>query len=543
MTRSTMKLLRGLSDGGATRMSPVASFFLTASALSLCAFVQAQETPQFDQFSAAARCPFPCEADRGTWALYQDIRQLDPCNRTVLLDLNLGNKVDDPTPYLAFRSCSVQGSPPAAALRRRQSFSYDSPTNSTKTEFDAQERTTDIQILRRAGDGAGSAVSAAAVALANHVRADENGGPTILFAMSESVIVGVFAGRQTEKQSLGNIVNEFAKKVAGGSLKQAAAQVCDKDLLSTQIIGIFVDTSGDLAAVQGALRGWHDAECITDSWDQTEVWQDVKVDMVPGQEITIGPEASDEGSLTKRATCSYTEVVAGDGCWAIADRCKITQDQLLEYNPKPNFCNTIIPGQKVCCSAGDLPDFTPQPNPDGSCRTHTIKSGDDCDTIARQNDMTVDQIEDRNGNTWGWTGCSYLIVGGVLCLSTGSPPMPASIANAVCGPQKPGTEKPADMDDLASLNPCPLKACCNVWGQCGITEEFCIESPADTGAPGTATPGSNGCIYNCGMDIVNNGEGPASFMRVGYFEAWNLDRPCLHMLVSAPSRLSCETLS
>jgi hypothetical protein len=113
--------------------------------------------------------------------------------------------------------------------------------------------------------------------------------------------------------------------------------------------------------------------------------------------------------------------------------------------------------------------------------------------------------------------------------------MPAPVENAVCGPQVPGTPKPDDMSTLADLNPCPLNVCYNMWAQCGITKQFCIKSPSNTGAPGTAKPESNGCIASCGLDIVNNDKPPASFMRVGYFEAFNLDRPCLHMLVTTPA--------
>jgi hypothetical protein len=65
--------------------------------------------------------------------------------------------------------------------------------------------------------------------------------------------------------------------------------------------------------------------------------------------------------------------------------------------------------------------------------------------------------------------------------------MPAPLANAVCGPQKPGTKKPDNMDDIQKLNPCPLNACCDSWGQCGITAEFCTDT--NTGAPGTAKLG------------------------------------------------------
>jgi chitinase len=265
----------------------------------------------------------------------------------------------------------------------------------------------------------------------------------------------------------------------------------------------------------------------------------VIIAMVPGKTIHVGPKDggtpgnsdNDNNNLVKRATCSYTQAVSGDGCFSVAQRCAITQAQLILYNNDANLCSDLKVGQYICCSAGALPDFTPQPNPDGTCKSYTVKSGDFCAAIAQANTMAVTDIESRNKNTWGWAGCSYLLVGEVMCLSTGSPPMPGSVANAVCGPTAPGTARPADMSKLATLNPCPLNACCDVWGQCGITQDFCVPTPADTGAPGTAKPGTNGCVSGCNMTITNNAAPPATFIKLGYWEAWNDQRACLHMKV------------
>ncbi|KAJ6559463.1 glycoside hydrolase superfamily [Mycena vulgaris] len=107
--------------------------------------------------------------------------------------------------------------------------------------------------------------------------------------------------------------------------------------------------------------------------------------------------------------------------------------------------------------------------------------------------------------------------------------MPVPLVNAVCGPQVPGTANPGPGANMSALNPCPLNACCDIWGQCGTTSDFC--TPSGTGAPGTAAPGTNGCISNCGTDIVI-GLPPASFRRIAYFESFNLDRPCLNMDIS-----------
>lgn len=51
-----------------------------------------------------------------------------------------------------------------------------------------------------------------------------------------------------------------------------------------------------------------------------------------------------------------------------------------------------------------------------------------------------------------------------ICVSKGDPPMPSVMKNAVCGPQKAGTKRPDNWDDIESLNPCPLNVCCDIWG-------------------------------------------------------------------------------
>lgn len=46
--------------------------------------------------------------------------------------------------------------------------------------------------------------------------------------------------------------------------------------------------------------------------------------------------------------------------------------------------------------------------------------------------------------------------------------MPATVANAVCGPQVNDTATAPPGTDLSTLNERPLNACCDVWGQCGL---------------------------------------------------------------------------
>lgn len=180
-------------------------------------------------------------------------------------------------------------------------------------------------------------------------------------------------------------------------------------------------------------------------------------------------------ALAPRTTCSTIQAASGDGCASLAVKCGITGAQFTQYNPASNECSTLQPGEHVCCSAGTLPNFAPTPQPDGTCATYTIKANDDCSSIAATYSITVAQINSFNTNTWGWSGCTLIYAQAIICLSTGNPPMPAVVANAVCGPQVPGTAKPAAGTDLSQLNTCPLNACCDIWGQ--VSSSFRPSNP------------------------------------------------------------------
>lgn len=122
--------------------------------------------------------------------------------------------------------------------------------------------------------------------------------------------------------------------------------------------------------------------------------------------------ASTHSRKHRRATCTAIRVNDGDSCGKLATRCGISPADFTEYNPSSTLCPTLLAGQHVCCSAGTLPDYFPQPNVDGTCATYTIQNNDWCSKIAAAKSITVDEIEDWNEKMWGWTGCDNLLVGG-----------------------------------------------------------------------------------------------------------------------------------
>jgi len=126
-------------------------------------------------------------------------------------------------------------------------------------------------------------------------------------------------------------------------------------------------------------------------------------------------------------TCKTREVVSGDSCDSLASKCGITADDFMKANTKNNLCSKLAEGQHVCCTSGKSPDLKPKPDSNGNCAVYTTKKDDNCAKIAAARDLNVEDLEDFNKKTWGWTGCKLLWPDYKMCVSSGSPPMPANV--------------------------------------------------------------------------------------------------------------------
>ncbi|KAJ5666363.1 Peptidoglycan-binding Lysin subgroup [Penicillium maclennaniae] len=123
----------------------------------------------------------------------------------------------------------------------------------------------------------------------------------------------------------------------------------------------------------------------------------------------------------------------------------------------------------------------------GVCYSYAVQATDTCQSIAHTYDITVSDIKSWNSQTYGWKGCNHMQQGDLICLSTGSPPMPVALPSATCGPQVPGTARPSNYADLAFLTPCPSDDCCLSAGTCSTSSDVCSSSD---------------CISNCRSKVT-----------------------------------------
>ena len=509
-------------------------------------------------------CPRACDTARNEteWFVYHSVDDLAVCDEPLLLSFNIYTKIGDPDTHTTIRACTLGDD--ESNVNYLADTSYVSPDAEDVKE--ASSRRSHTNAKRDDEDSiCGKGVNATKSTLTYHVKEwrdleptlsdnssadlieaakvlkkvlsqdDSLCGEKVTFVYFHGAVIAVYAGSQVDLvQTSAAMLDDVTASIKkdGSSEYRRAFEMCEGFCTAADTFGIVTDASGDLGAVQDIVKSWNDGILLSSKDVNSKSSTAFKSPI-----WTFKPDNSSSTSrrsltsLNARADCRTIRVESGDICDSLARRCGIGTTALKSFNR--GICDrTLYAGEPVCCSSGSLPNYQPDPNEDGSCVYHEVEKDEGCDMIARSYGLDPDDLFDLNKKTWAWDGCGNLQIGLRICVSSGRPPMPNSVENAMCGPQVPGTKPPGDDEDLAKMNPCPLDVCCNIWGNCGTTVDFCVVSNSSTGNPGTSKPGENGCVDNCGMELVNNDEGPAQYRKVGYFEGWNFDRPCLHMHVN-----------
>ncbi|KAI1739462.1 glycoside hydrolase superfamily [Xylaria scruposa] len=488
-------------------------------------------------------CPRSCSENpsQADWTSYYSVDRLTVCGEPMLLTFATFYDLEDPDTLLKIRTCtagdaetSVNALTEASITESVASSSpppvcYEAaPVNAT-----AEWITWAPSHGRRNTNSSGSyediltSLRNTQTFLKDALNCEES----IVYGYSRGTVVGVYAGPKIQNRGIatGFVQDTIDRLVAAnkGAPSRMVAQVCGGDLNSDNHLGIVIDPFGDLAWAQKALRSWSEAKCVAKSASQGAAETSNHGITVPTIMKKIESRAMLRTKpLSAKSDCHKVQAVYGDTIKSLASSCQVSVRDFSRYNNLPADW-TPSPYQWVCCSSGVTRRAT-DPRPDGTCASYIVQNQDTCSIIANKQGIRQGDLYAYNQETYGWGGCNSLYPGMRICVGPGTPRLPAPNKDAVCGPTKPGTENPVGDEKIEDLSPCPIKACCNIWGNCGVDIDFCVPTESETGNPGTAKPNTNGCVQNCGLELVT-GPPPSDFIKVGYFESWNSERPCLHM--------------
>lgn len=465
---------------------------------------------------ALTACPVRCsEASTSgdSWALYPDPASLAACNETMLLDVAFLNEVEnDQNSKLAIKACAADFSSKDVSFKAEEDVAALCTTPNHIMLDTSVVLSSSIPGARAEDSFSTQHLLAAGRQVINYLGSKKPSCSRNSMSLGyfQSSIIGVFGGTEVHQHGLTTeVLDKFLAYAQQKSLsKTTIVQLCEGDGRGADYgVGIIAGSAKNFAIVQQTMKTWADGRCVADVKGEKD-WMTVTIrvpkakpsaanstEIVTSEEAISPAHLFSRGGLAhlgRRAECRTTKVEAGDGCWALADRCQISQDDLKKYNPRADFCNTLVPGEAVCCSTGTLPstippgnsdgtckiirvvsqdscaslaskcglsgnDFMkvntkqdlcsslvvgqpvcctlgnlpynpPKPKPDGYCFDYTIQKDDQCSAIAVMNDISQDDLKSFNKETWGWVGCDPLYVGTKICLSKGAPPMPAPVS-------------------------------------------------------------------------------------------------------------------
>lgn len=406
--------------------------------------VPIDEPKQF--WSQLQRCPLPCgNKDSSEWTVYSSLREVGFCKEAMLFDVNVYNPVTHGR-TVKIRACTVQDKK-AKTIDTEDAPVNDvfKPSGKKRAEqlscLGETNKTSHSLQLSRFGSSSGSGnVAVTLESISKQLEHAENCklSNSILFAYTNGTIAGAYMGPAVAKAGAAPWIKGISDNVKSkGASQRMVTQLCGPGRNAHHIMGISIDTSGNLTAVQRDLKSWVDGKCVSTTRGASAVslanFELLEVKTASAIKNVTAPASGRNGTvhqLNARGDCRTISVIGGDLCDPLAARCGISEKDLEKYNPKKNFCDTLQAGQRVCCSAGTLPDIRPKPNKDGSCFVQYVALGDDCSKLSAKYGLTKEEINGFNDKkTWGWTGCDDMLAGINICLSKGDPPMPASISN------------------------------------------------------------------------------------------------------------------
>jgi hypothetical protein len=279
-------------------------------------------------------CPISCGwsgLEPVAWSYHHSLAELEVCNGTVLMEVNIYNDARDAQNQLYFRACTMTGgeNEPEVEARSPQYSAVASDAN-PRQELDSHPRLAQRQALslndtaplaavlylteRKAGVEADvSAVQSAVKAIGIYVKSSK-ATDVAMFARVKNIIAGVYVGAQVDALSATDVINKYHDQLSQAPTQsRLAVQTCERSnsTAASQYFGITYGMVNDFAAVQGAVQGWDRAQCL--GGDESTPWTGVRVKQISGTKVSIAPKDSSESAvsprsrLVARATCSYTQ--------------------------------------------------------------------------------------------------------------------------------------------------------------------------------------------------------------------------------------------
>ena len=303
-------------------------------------------------------CPKECAdlSNIHSWIPYFSVERLRRCQEPMLLQFSVTQPLDDPKSTVLIRSCTL-GSQPANLTTagsvlenpKKSNNLFSKNLDTARACVAAGSETRDVlELISSSGEnGVGSEVATLLESMQEYFEVRDNCDENFLFAYHKQTVAGIYVGESIGKPTVKPAIEAFAKTIRNGPgsvSNRTLTQLCSGARLPERILGISIDTTGDLAFVQRIAHGWSKGSCATESdadlrisgtlagvkvfdlggasFNSTNGTNGINGTSFSSRSLRLGLRiGAIKHRLRRRATCRYIQVASGDGCAALISKC------------------------------------------------------------------------------------------------------------------------------------------------------------------------------------------------------------------------------
>ena len=373
-------------------------------------------------------CPVSCteQTDTAGRFLFPDVTSLAACNQTMLLDMAIHSGADDGHDGLpAIRACAAD-----YEMKDKLAFVPEQGKASLCTTANSVMENATVHLHRLNIDNAElfsvHHLLAAGRQVANRLASEKPSCTknAIELAYFQSAAIALYAGAEVHQHGLSsNVLHRVLEYAQDNTLsKPVVVQLCAPDGRGADYsIGVVAAGAKNLPFIHQTVKTWANGGCVPHpEAGENFMTVTLRVPTTAGvteetsqafNNMTTPAYLGARSQLEVAADCKTTTVQSNDGCWSVAKRCGISQSDLEKYN-RVNLCETLILGERVCCTSGTLPSTLPPGNPDGTCKTRSVMVGDSCGSMASKCGISPNDFTTANPKP---DLCSTLAVGQPVC--------------------------------------------------------------------------------------------------------------------------------
>lgn len=277
-------------------------------------------------------CPGRCSTagpNPGNWSLYHNLDQIESCDQTMFYDFSLFDSVDNSSTSHRIYSCSSYGPDWSNLPNATGNTALHTSINSTY-QFGA------------GNEGGMSPPYVRSLSRQIHEYLANGFGTTnrsvILFARVGKTSVGLYIGKGLENEGTAYFaLTSFEEAVASAAKDTGtvAMQLCQPGNDGDHVFGIMATSNATFEPIQAALQSWSNGECMsfhntTNITGPAYMATPLVLNLPSAQptNLTLWTNYTSVStatrwstpSLQRRNTCSYIQVVSGDGCSSLSQK-------------------------------------------------------------------------------------------------------------------------------------------------------------------------------------------------------------------------------